>query len=29
MRALTENNLIIDIHDRNGETYIDIQKDGK
>ena len=29
MRALTENNLIIDINDRNGGTYIDIQKDGK
>jgi hypothetical protein len=29
MRALTENNLIVDINDRNGGTYIDIQKDGK
>jgi len=29
MRALTEHNLIVDINDRNGGTYIDIQKDGK
>ena len=29
MRALSENNLIIDINDRNGGVYIDIQYNAK